>query len=74
MKEYRIYDKETGKLLASGTAEECAEVMCITPHSLYSLVSKTRSGVTKKYEVDVINSQPRHEYRPSNYNGWGRRY
>ena len=45
--------QKVGKLLASGTAEECVETLGYASlHSFYSMISRTDSGNSKKYIVE----------------------
>lgn len=51
---YMVYRAKDDKIMATGTARECAKQLGL--HSVdcfHSLVSKSRKGVTKKYEVIV---------------------
>lgn len=41
---YRVYRRKTGRMVASGTAEQCAKQLCITVKYFYSLVGDARRG------------------------------
>ena len=51
---YMVYRAADDKILATGTSRECAKQMGLTgPNCFLSLVSKTRKGKIKKYEIVV---------------------
>ena len=43
-KYYAIYRRDTGELVADGTATECAEQMGVSMSYVYSLISNARNG------------------------------
>ena len=52
MNQYEVYEKETGKLLASGTARECRRALkCASLDSFYALANRSIRGINKKYAV-----------------------
>lgn len=52
MNYYEIYDKETGVLLARGTARECRRKLnCASLDSFYALANRSIRGINNKYIV-----------------------
>ena len=52
MNYYEIYDKETGQLLARGTARDCRKKLgCASLDTFYTLASRSLRGINKKYSV-----------------------
>lgn len=43
-KYYAIYRRDTGELVADGTAADCAEQMGVSMSYVYSLISNARNG------------------------------
>lgn len=52
---YTIYDAKTDRVMASGSAVECAEALQMGLISFYSMVTRVRNGETKRYAVVVDN-------------------
>ena len=48
---YTVYDKKTEKVVAFGTARECAKQMNRSLASFYCTVSRNRSGKHHKYDI-----------------------
>lgn len=48
---YTVWLSKTDQIVATGTAEECAEQLGMTKASFYSLVWRAREGMRKKYTV-----------------------
>jgi len=49
---YEIYLRETGKLVAKGTARECRKQLgCSSLDSFYALVNRSIRGINKKYHA-----------------------
>lgn len=53
--DYIVYDKETDLPVCLGTIDECAKYLGFTVLTLRSIVSKTKSGQTSKYEAYNID-------------------
>lgn len=51
VKYYTVYDAKTDKVLASGSAIECAEALQMGLISFYGMVTRVRKGETKRYAV-----------------------
>lgn len=52
---YEIYDRESGILLARGTARECQKQLgCASLDSFYSLANRSQRGINKMYKTVVI--------------------
>lgn len=54
---YTIYLAKNDTIVATGTAEECANQMCIALSSFYSLVSRAKNQTRKKYEVFIDDGE-----------------
>lgn len=54
---YTIYLAKNDTIVATGTAEECANQMCIAISSFYSLVSRAKNQTRKKYEVFIDDGE-----------------
>ena len=50
-KRYTFYDKQTTQFICEGTVEECAKAMGLSVNSMYSIISRNRSGKQQNYEV-----------------------
>lgn len=50
-KRYTFYDKQTTQFICEGTIEECARAMGLSVNSMYSIISRNRSGKQQNYEV-----------------------
>ncbi len=57
---YTVYLEKTDKVVAFGTARQCAEMMGITYEHFQSLVSKWRHGKRMKHTF-IIEELPEHE-------------
>lgn len=55
MRTYTIYLKKNDRILASGTAEECANQMERSVGAFRSLVSRANRGKTKRYEIYIYD-------------------
>lgn len=56
-KTYRVYLVKDDTLLASGTAEQCAEQMDISMGGFRSAVYHAQMGDRKKYRVEVLEAE-----------------
>lgn len=55
---YGVYKKATDELIAFGNAEQCARMLGLkSARQFYAFVSKTRSGLRKRYEV-IVDDEP----------------
>lgn len=55
---YGVYRKATDEIVAFGNAEQCAQKLGLkNARQFYAFVSKTRSGIRKKYEV-IVDDDP----------------
>ena len=55
---YGVYRKATDEIIAFGNAEQCAQKLGLkNARQFYAFVSKTRSGLRKKYEV-IVDDEP----------------
>ena len=52
-KYYTVYNAKTDEIIASGTSGKCAEMMGTSLKGFYSIVSRTKDGKIKKYEIVV---------------------
>lgn len=52
-KRYTVYHRETGDLLASGSARECAEQLGIERGSFYNTVSRLPKREAARYKIFV---------------------
>lgn len=50
---YTVYERKTDKLIAFGTAKECAEQMKRSVASFYCTVSRNRLGKHHKYVIVI---------------------
>lgn len=46
---YTVYDAATDEIITSGTGQQCAEALGMTPKVFYSTVSHTLAGINRKY-------------------------
>lgn len=52
MNYYEIYEAETGKLIAKGSARRCRLMLgCASMDSFYALANRSLRGINKKYRV-----------------------
>ncbi len=51
MNYYTFYNNYTDEIEAFGNAEHCAKMLKTTPHIVYSLISKARTGKQRKWTV-----------------------
>ena len=57
-KYYTVYDNKTDEIVAFGSSKECMAKLGIKDiEQFYALVSKTKSGLIKKYSV-VVDEEP----------------
>lgn len=55
---YAVYRKGNDEIVAFGNAEQCAKKLGLkNERQFYAFVSKTRSGIRKKYEV-IVDDDP----------------
>ena len=52
---YTVYLSESEKIVAFGTAAECAKTLGMNKDTFYSTVCHTRAGDTSKYEFEKEN-------------------
>ena len=50
---YTVYERATDRVLATGTADECAGQIGVTVASFYCLVTRAPQRINGKYEVFV---------------------
>lgn len=50
---YRVYLRDTGELVADGSAYHCAKAMNLSLNGWYGVLSKTRSGRSNKWVIMV---------------------
>lgn len=55
IKYYTVYLEENDKVIAFGTAKECAKAMNISYQHFLSIVSKWKHGKRKKYALLIEN-------------------
>lgn len=55
LRTYTIYLKKTDCIIASGTAEECANQMGRSVGAFHSLVSRANRRKTKRYEIYIYD-------------------
>ena len=48
---YVFYDRKSSQYLCEGTVPQIANALGISPKSIHSIISRTRSGALKKYEI-----------------------
>lgn len=53
---YTVYDNQTDEILAFGKYDECAKMLGVKAGSFYSLVSRAKAGLSKKYSIVVEQS------------------
>ncbi len=55
---YTVYNNKTDEVVAFGSAKECADKLRLKNVRLfYSYVSKSKSGLIKKYKIVVENNK-----------------
>ena len=52
---YTVWNAKTDELVADGTAAECAAIMGRSRTDFYTMVSRVKRGINKKYVVLVEN-------------------
>lgn len=50
---YIVRLRKDDSIVAVGTAEECARVMRMSINSFRTTVSRSRNGLSHKYEIDI---------------------
>lgn len=50
---YVVYRKASNVLIVSGTAKECAAALTITIRSFYDIVSRSKKGIEKRYNIEI---------------------
>ena len=54
MKYYTVYREDTEEIIAFGNAVQCAEILGLKDaRQFHAFVSKTRSGLRKRYKVVI---------------------
>lgn len=54
MKYYTVYKEDTDEIIAFGNASQCTEILGLKDtRQFHAFVSKTRSGLRKRYKVVV---------------------
>lgn len=48
---YAFYDRASTQFLCEGTLRECAKALGISYKSIHPIISRTRSGELKKYDI-----------------------
>ncbi len=55
---YTVFETNTGALLATGTAKECAETLgFINEGSFRCAVYQVRDGINKRYKIEIHNKR-----------------
>lgn len=55
---YVVKEIPSGKVIASGSSNECARKMGITYGSFLTIASRSRRGIGKRYIVERLNDMP----------------
>ncbi len=54
---YTFYLRTTGEYLCEGTVEECAAALGLQRCSMHNIISRTRKGALKKYEIYKVEEE-----------------
>lgn len=52
LKLYKVYSIEDGRLIVTGSANECADALCITISTFYAYVSRANKGKFYLYRIE----------------------